>query len=72
MARDSDFKEQIGRHVHFDLVDFDKVNSFRAPKNMSINDVKVLRWALWFDMTDYDYDYWSCMCRLVSYFLLVK
>ena len=57
MVQDSDFKEQIGRHVHFDLVDFDKVNSFRALKNMSINQVKVLRWALWFDMTDYDYDY---------------
>ncbi|CAD6229664.1 unnamed protein product [Miscanthus lutarioriparius] len=40
VARDTDFKEQIGRHVHFDLVDFDRVNSFRAPKNMSINDVK--------------------------------
>ncbi|OEL23661.1 Ubiquitin carboxyl-terminal hydrolase 13 [Dichanthelium oligosanthes] len=40
VARDSDLKEQIGRHVHFDLVDFDKINSFRAPKSMSINEVK--------------------------------
>ncbi|KAJ1285596.1 hypothetical protein BS78_03G290900 [Paspalum vaginatum] len=40
VVRDSDLKEQIGRHVYFDLVDFDKINSFRAPKNMSINDVK--------------------------------
>ncbi|XP_023157799.1 ubiquitin carboxyl-terminal hydrolase 13 isoform X3 [Zea mays] len=40
VARDFDIKEQIGRHMHFDLVDFDRVNSFRAPKNMSINEVK--------------------------------
>lgn len=50
MARDFDIKEQIGRHMHFDLVDFDRVNSFRAPKNMSINEVKVHRWSLLFDM----------------------
>ncbi|ONM37528.1 Ubiquitin carboxyl-terminal hydrolase 13 [Zea mays] len=41
VARDFDIKEQIGRHMHFDLVDFDRVNSFRAPKNMSINEVKI-------------------------------
>ncbi|KAL6614421.1 hypothetical protein ACP70R_036691 [Stipagrostis hirtigluma subsp. patula] len=40
VVRDSDLAEQIGRHVYFDLVDFDKINSFRAPKSMSINDVK--------------------------------
>ncbi|XP_062207011.1 ubiquitin C-terminal hydrolase 13-like isoform X3 [Phragmites australis] len=40
VARDSDLAEQIGRHVYFDLVDFDKINSFRAPKSMSINEVK--------------------------------
>ena len=48
MARDSDLKEQIGRHVHFDLVDFDKINSYRAPKDISIKDIKVIHWALWF------------------------
>ena len=48
MARDSDLKEQIGRHVHFDLVDFDKINSYRAPKDISVNDIKVICWALWF------------------------
>jgi ubiquitin carboxyl-terminal hydrolase 7 len=42
VVRDSNLVEQIGRHVYFDLVDFDKINSFRAPKNMSINEVKVL------------------------------
>lgn len=42
MVRDSDLKEQIGRHVHFDLVDFDKIYSFRASKSMSFNDVKVI------------------------------
>ncbi|KAG2601030.1 ubiquitin C-terminal hydrolase 12-like isoform X1 [Panicum virgatum] len=41
VARDSDLKEQIGRHVHFDLVDFDKINSYRAPKDISIKDIKV-------------------------------
>ena len=45
MARDSDLKEQIGRHVYFDLVDFDKINSYRAPKDMSVNDIKVICWA---------------------------
>jgi ubiquitin carboxyl-terminal hydrolase 7 len=40
VARDFNLVEQIGRHVYFDLVDFDKINSFRAPKNMSINEVK--------------------------------
>nr|CAB3478443.1 unnamed protein product [Digitaria exilis] len=40
VVRDSDLKEQIGRHVHFDLVDFDKIYSFRASKSMSFNDVK--------------------------------
>jgi hypothetical protein len=42
VVRDSNLVEQIGRHVYFDLVDFDKINSFRAPKSMSINEVKVL------------------------------
>ena len=42
MVRGSDLAEQIGSHVYFDLVDFDKINSFRAPKSMSINDIKVL------------------------------
>jgi ubiquitin carboxyl-terminal hydrolase 7 len=41
VARDFNLVEQIGRHVYFDLVDFDKINSFRAPKRMSINEIKV-------------------------------
>ncbi|GJN17517.1 hypothetical protein PR202_gb04593 [Eleusine coracana subsp. coracana] len=40
VVRDSNLAEQIGRDVYFDLVDFEKINSFRAPKSMSINEVK--------------------------------
>ncbi|KAL6845478.1 hypothetical protein ACP4OV_024973 [Aristida adscensionis] len=40
VVRDCNLAEQLGRHVYFDLVDFDKVNSFRAPKSMSVNEVK--------------------------------
>ncbi|XP_015699161.1 ubiquitin C-terminal hydrolase 13-like isoform X2 [Oryza brachyantha] len=40
VARDSDFAEQIGKHIYFDLVDCDKIRSFRAPKNLTLNQAK--------------------------------
>ncbi|RZC77834.1 hypothetical protein C5167_002235 [Papaver somniferum] len=35
VSRDEDFCEQIGRDIYFDLVDHDKVRSFRIQKQMS-------------------------------------
>ncbi|KAG8055246.1 hypothetical protein GUJ93_ZPchr0001g30571, partial [Zizania palustris] len=40
VARDSDFAEQIGKHIYFDLVDFDKIQSFRAPKHLTLSQFK--------------------------------
>ncbi|GMY23515.1 ubiquitin carboxyl-terminal hydrolase 12-like isoform X6 [Fagus crenata] len=37
VARNEDLLEQIGRHIYFDLVDHDKVHSFRIPKQMPFN-----------------------------------
>ncbi|KAF8396324.1 hypothetical protein HHK36_017939 [Tetracentron sinense] len=37
VARNEDIVEQIGRDVYFDLVDHDKVRSFRIQKQMSFN-----------------------------------
>ncbi|KAG8078101.1 hypothetical protein GUJ93_ZPchr0007g5357 [Zizania palustris] len=37
----SDFAEQIGKHIYFDLVDFDKIQSFWASKHVTLNQVKV-------------------------------
>ncbi|KAB1226939.1 Ubiquitin carboxyl-terminal hydrolase 13 [Morella rubra] len=37
VARDEDLAEQIGRDVYFDLVDHDKVRSFRIQKQMPFN-----------------------------------
>nr|XP_016444216.1 PREDICTED: ubiquitin carboxyl-terminal hydrolase 12-like [Nicotiana tabacum] len=37
VARDEDLKEQIGREIYFDLVDHDKVHSFRIQKQMPFN-----------------------------------
>ncbi|KAL5221469.1 hypothetical protein ABZP36_026182 [Zizania latifolia] len=40
VAQDSDFAEQIGKHIYFDLVDFDKIRSFWAPKYVTLNQAK--------------------------------
>ncbi|XP_052184998.1 ubiquitin C-terminal hydrolase 13-like isoform X2 [Diospyros lotus] len=37
VARDEDLVEQIGRDIYFDLVDHDKVRSFRIQKQMPFN-----------------------------------
>ncbi|GLT81910.1 hypothetical protein SLE2022_003340 [Rubroshorea leprosula] len=37
VARDEDFGEQIGRDIHFDLVDHEKVRSFRIQKQTPFN-----------------------------------
>ncbi|CAL5354125.1 unnamed protein product [Camellia sinensis] len=37
VARDEDIVEQIGRDIYFDLVDHDKVRSFRIQKQMPFN-----------------------------------
>ncbi|GLT87466.1 hypothetical protein SLE2022_055480 [Rubroshorea leprosula] len=43
VARDEDFGEQIGRDIYFDLVDHEKVRSFRIQKQTPFNVFKV-RW----------------------------
>lgn len=40
VARDDDLAEQIGRDIYFDLVDHDKVRSFRIQKQIIFNDFK--------------------------------
>ncbi|KAG4906769.1 hypothetical protein AAZX31_20G047900 [Glycine max] len=37
VARDEELKEQIGKDIYFDLVDHDKVRSFRVQKQTSFN-----------------------------------
>ncbi|KAJ1432182.1 Ubiquitin specific protease, conserved site [Sesbania bispinosa] len=37
VARDEDLADQIGKDIYFDLVDHDKVRSFRVQKQMSFN-----------------------------------
>jgi ubiquitin carboxyl-terminal hydrolase 7 len=41
VARNEDLEEQIGKDIYFDLVDHDKVRSFRVQKQMSFNVFKV-------------------------------
>ncbi|THG17590.1 hypothetical protein TEA_018003 [Camellia sinensis var. sinensis] len=41
VARDEDIVEQIGRDIYFDLVDHDKVRSFRIQKQMPFNIFKI-------------------------------
>ena len=41
VARDEDLLEQIGRDIYFDLVDHDKVRSFRIQKQMPFSFFKV-------------------------------
>ncbi|XP_051150225.1 ubiquitin C-terminal hydrolase 12 isoform X2 [Andrographis paniculata] len=40
VARDEDLREQIGKDIHFDLVDHDKVRSFRIQKQIPFNTFK--------------------------------
>lgn len=42
MARDEDLAEQIGTEIYFDLVDHDKVRSFRIQKQLPFNHFKVM------------------------------
>ncbi|KAK6944170.1 MATH/TRAF domain [Dillenia turbinata] len=37
VARDDDLRQQIGRDIYFDLVDHDRVHSFRVQKQMPFN-----------------------------------
>jgi len=41
IARDDDLHEQIGKDIFFDLVDHDKVRSFRIQKQMPFTIFKV-------------------------------
>lgn len=41
VARDQDLKEQIGKDIYFDLVDHDKVRSFRIQKQTPFQQFKV-------------------------------
>ncbi|KAE8735173.1 Ubiquitin carboxyl-terminal hydrolase 13 [Hibiscus syriacus] len=41
VARDEDLLEQIGKDIYFDLVDHDKVKSFRIQKQTPFNDFKL-------------------------------
>ncbi|KAG8488661.1 hypothetical protein CXB51_016728 [Gossypium anomalum] len=41
VARDDDLAEQIGKDIYFDLVDHDKVRSFRIQKQITFNVFKV-------------------------------
>ncbi|CAA2970001.1 ubiquitin carboxyl-terminal hydrolase 12-like [Olea europaea subsp. europaea] len=40
IARDEDLVQQIGREIYFDLVDHDKVSTFRIQKQLSFNHFK--------------------------------
>ncbi|KAL0418388.1 UNVERIFIED_CONTAM: Ubiquitin carboxyl-terminal hydrolase 13 [Sesamum radiatum] len=51
VACDEDFAWQIGRDVFFDLVDHDKIRSFRVQKLMPFNNFKAWRLFLKFVMT---------------------
>jgi ubiquitin carboxyl-terminal hydrolase 7 len=41
IARDEDLSEQIGKDIYFDLVDHDKVRSFRIQKQLPFTAFKV-------------------------------
>ncbi|CAD6270087.1 unnamed protein product [Miscanthus lutarioriparius] len=41
IARDEDLKEQIGKNIYFDLVDHEKVRSFRIQKQLPFTSFKV-------------------------------
>jgi hypothetical protein len=42
VARDDDLTAQIGKDIYFDLVDHDKVQSFRIQKQMPFTQFKVI------------------------------
>jgi len=44
VARDEDLAFQIGKEIHFDLVDHDKVRSFRIQKQTLFSQFKVRNW----------------------------
>jgi hypothetical protein len=44
VARDEDLEFQIGKEIHFDLVDHDKVRSFRIQKQTLFSQFKVRNW----------------------------
>lgn len=46
VARYEDLSEQIGKDIYFDLVDHDKVRSFRVQKQTSFNTFKVVFFLL--------------------------
>lgn len=45
VARDDDLTAQIGKDIYFDLVDHDKVPSFRIQKQMPFTQFKVITWG---------------------------
>jgi len=51
VARDENLTEQIGKDIYFDLVDHDKVRSFRIQKQMPFKAFKVIPWVLLFSYT---------------------
>jgi ubiquitin carboxyl-terminal hydrolase 7 len=46
VARDEDLAKQIGKDIYFDLVDIEKVRSFRVQKDMLFNIFKVCQWLI--------------------------
>lgn len=62
VARDQDLKEQIGKDIYFDLVDHDKVRSFRIQKQTPFQQFKVLAWVFFlfsFSRKKINYIYWE-------------
>ena len=49
VARNEDLLEQIGKDIYFDLVDHEKVHSFRIQKQMIFNFFKVY-YVLFYDL----------------------
>jgi hypothetical protein len=50
IARDDDLKKQIGKDIFFDLVDHDKVQSFRIQKQTSFIQFKVNQGSTFFPL----------------------
>jgi ubiquitin carboxyl-terminal hydrolase 7 len=46
VARDEDLAFQIGKEIHFDLVDHDKVRSFRIQRQTLFSQFKVRKWLM--------------------------
>ncbi|GKC14166.1 ubiquitin carboxyl-terminal hydrolase 12-like protein isoform X2, partial [Tanacetum coccineum] len=61
VARDADLLEQIGKDIFFDLVDHDKVHSFRIQKQITFNQFKLLY------LVEYTYAFlYSCNIEILS------